>query len=215
VRAGGVAYYGQLQMLVIALAILLVQKEGHGFNAGSVHGADAGHGGAQFARQLEGVNVPAARVHQIAHVQQHQRRQPQGEHGRSQHQLAGQVQRIEHQKNGVGLGRVGHSAAQHVDGDPRILGVGRERIDAGQIDESQVVAAHAGHQTHALLDGDAGIVGHLLTKPGEPVEEGGFAGIRRTDERDGSKRSLGGRRGGRLEGRRVAACVHPAASAAS
>ena len=33
---------------------------------------------------------------------------------------------------------------------------GVEGVDAGQVDEGEVVAADAGHEAHALLDGDAG-----------------------------------------------------------
>ena len=132
-----------------------------------MHGADLGHGSAQLAGQRERVDVAAASLHQIAHVEQHQGRQSQRQHRSGQHQLAGQVQGIEDQQHRIRLGRAGHSAAQHVDGDPGVLRVGIERVDAGQVDERQIGAAHPGHQPHALLDGDAGEVGHLLAQAGQ------------------------------------------------
>jgi hypothetical protein len=134
--------------------------------------------------------VAAARLHQVAHVEQHQRGQADGKHRRGEHELAGEVQGIENQQNGVGLGRAGHFAAQHVDGDARVFRVGSERVDAGQIDEGEVVAADAGHEAHALLDGDAGVVGDLLAQAGEAVEERGLAGVGRADEDDGFENSF-------------------------
>jgi hypothetical protein len=166
VRAGGVAHDGQGERLGGGAFGLLVEEERNGVQAGSVDGADLGHGRAQFAGQFEGVDVAAAGLHQVAHVEQHQGGQAQRQHRRGQHQLAGQVQGIEDQQHRVRLGRADHLAAQHVDGDAGVLAVGVERVDAGQVDERQVWAAHPGHQAHALLDGDAGEVGHLLAQAG-------------------------------------------------
>ena len=74
------------------------------------------------------------------------------------------------------------------DGDAGVFRVGGERVDAGQIDEGEVFAADAGHEAHALLDGDAGVVGYFLAEAGEPIEKRGFAGVGRTDEDDGVER---------------------------
>jgi hypothetical protein len=40
------------------------------------------------------------------------------------------------------------------------------------------------HAPDVLLDGDAGIVGDLLTEARQLVEEGGLAGVGRPDQRD-------------------------------
>ena len=159
--------------------------------ARSMHGADVRYGGAELPRQLERVDLAAARLHQVAHVQQHQRGQTDGEHRRGEHQLAGQMQRVQNQQHRVGLGHARHRAAQHIHGDARVFRVRSERVDSRQIDQRQIVAAHAGHQAHALLDGDAGIVRDLLPQPGEPVEESGFAGIGRPDQHDRPERPSG------------------------
>ena len=98
------------------------------------------------------------------------------------HELARQVEGIENQQDGVRLGRAGHFAAQHVDGDASVFRVGREGVDAGQIDEGEVFAADAGHESHALLHCDARIVRNLLAKSGKSVEERGFAGVGRPDQ---------------------------------
>ena len=131
-RAGGVAHdrkskgAGRAAGLLIFAVVLLIQEERNCIEAGSAHGADLGHGSAQFAGQRECVDVAAASLHQIAHVEQDQRRQPQRKHRSGQHQLTGQVQGIENQQHCIRLGRSGHSAAQHVDGDPGVLAVGIE-----------------------------------------------------------------------------------------
>ena len=62
-----------------------------------------------------------ASLHQVAHIEQHQRGQPNLKYRSGQHQLTGQVQGIEDQQNRVGLGRAGHLAAQHVDSYASVL----------------------------------------------------------------------------------------------
>ena len=97
-------------------------------------GADLGDGRAEFARQLEGVDVAAAGLHQVGHVEQDEGGQADSENRRGKHQLAGQVKGIENQQDCVGLGRAGHFAAQHVDGDAGILRIGSQgsRCRAGR-----------------------------------------------------------------------------------
>ncbi len=173
------------------MAVLLIQKERDGVEAGSVHGADLRYRSAEFARELERVDLAAARLHQVAHVEQHQRGQADSQHRRGEHKLAREMQRVENEQDRVGLGRARHAAAQDIHGDARILRVRSERVDAGQVDQREVFAAYAGHNAHALLDGDAGIVGDFLAQAGELVEECGFAGVGRADEDNGSERAFG------------------------
>jgi hypothetical protein len=103
-------------------------------------------GRAEFAGKLEGIDVAAALLHEVGHVEQDEGGQADGKDGRGEHQLAGEVQGIEDEDDGVGLGGAGHFAAEHVDGDAGIFRVGSEGVDAGQIDEGEVVAADAGHE---------------------------------------------------------------------
>jgi hypothetical protein len=79
--------------------------------------------GAPSSRASLRVDFAAARLHQVAHVEQHMVGRPSEKHGSGEHELAGQVQGIENQQDGVGLGRAGHFAAQHVDGDAGIFRV--------------------------------------------------------------------------------------------
>ncbi len=178
-------------------------------------GADLGDGRAQLASEFQRVDVAAAGVHQVAHVEQNQRGQAESQNRRGQHQLAGQMQGVENNEHRVRLGRAGHFAAEYVDGDAGVFRIRSQRVDAGQVDQGEVVAAHAGHQAHALLDGDAGVVGHLLAQACQSIEKSGLAGVWRPDEHDGFERSGGGRSGGWDERRNVATGVHREASMSS
>ncbi len=184
VRTGRIAQDGQRQRFGGGAVARLVEKQRNRVQTRSVGGADLGHRGTQLPGKFQRIHLSAARLHQVAHVQQDHGGQPQRQHGRGQHQLAGEMQRIEDDEYGVGLGRAGHLAAQHIDGDARVLGVRRERVDAGQIDEGEVFTADSSHGAHALFHGHAGIVGHLLAQAGQAVEEGGFATVRGADQDD-------------------------------
>jgi hypothetical protein len=159
--------------------------------------------------------LATAGLHQVAHVEQNQCRQAQRQYRRGQHQLAGQVKGVEDQQHGIRLRRAGHFASQHIDSDTGILGIGRKRVDAGQVDEGQVRAADASHQAHALFDSDAGVVGDLLTETGQAIEKSGLTGVRRPDQYNGPERPGWGRRGGRHERRWGAASAHRTASISS
>ena len=60
-----------------------------------------------------------------------------------------------------------------------------------------------------LLHGDAGEIGHLLAQAGETIEQGGLAGVGRTDQRHGAHR----RRARHFHYRGTAATVATAAIA--
>ena len=166
---------------------------------------------AKFAGQLEGIDFAATLTHQVAHIQKNECRQAQRKHGRCQHQLPGQVQGIEDQQNSVRFRGAGHAAFEHVDRDACVFGVRGKTIDARKVDQGKVVAANTGHESKALFNGDAREVGHLLTQPGEAIEERGLAGVRWADQHDGAEFPRSGRRYGRFEGGRSAAVAHRAA----
>ena len=129
-------------------------------------GADERDGMTEFAGQGERVQLAAARLHLVGHVEQHQRGQADGEDRRGQHQLAVHVGGVEHQQDAVRLGHAGHLAGEHVDRDAGVLGVGGERVDSGQIDEGKVAAADGLHAAGVVLHRDAGIVCDLLPHSG-------------------------------------------------
>ena len=139
---------------------------------------------AEFAGQGERVQFAAAVFHLIGHVQQHHGGQADGENRSGQHQLPVHVGRVQHQQHAVGLGHTGHLAGQHLHGNAGVLGIGGQRVDSGQVDEREVVAADRLHAAGVVLDGDAGIVGDLLPHAGQAVEKGGLARVRGADERN-------------------------------
>ena len=101
-----------------------MEEERDGVEAGTVDGADLGDGRAEFASELERVYFAAAGFHEVAHVEQNEGGQAESKNRGGEHELAGEVQGVEDEEDRVGLGRAGHFAAQHVDGDAGILRVG-------------------------------------------------------------------------------------------
>ena len=121
VGAGGVAEHGQGELRRVGLGCVLIEEERNGFETGAVDGTDLRHGSAQFASQLEGVELAAAGLHQVAHIEENECGQAEGEDRRGQHELAGKVQGIEDKQDSIRLGRAGHFALEHVDGDAGVF----------------------------------------------------------------------------------------------
>ena len=178
---------GSVRAISECVFAVLLQEALNGLDAGAARGTDQGNRTAQLLRQSQRIHDAAARLHQVRHIQQHHRGQAEGEDRPGQHELAAQVEGIEHDEDGVWTRRARHLALEHIDGNARIFGVAGKAVDAGQIDQRKVVAADAAHAARALLYCHAGIVGHLLSQSSEPVEECGFAAVGRSDERDGAK----------------------------
>jgi hypothetical protein len=73
---------------------------------------------------------------------------------------------------------------EYIDGDTCIFRIGVQAVDAGEIDQDQIAAADTAELAEMLFDGDSGVVGDLLTKAREPIEECRLARVRRPDQRD-------------------------------
>ena len=215
-RARRVAQHRQCERLCRLALGLLVQEQRHRIEPCPMHRTDLRHRRAQLFGKLQRVNVPAARLHQVAHVQQHQRRQAYCQHRCSEHQLSRQVLRIQHQQYSIRLGSARHLAAQYVNRNTRILRIGIKRIDTRQIDQGQIIPAHTGHQSQPLFHGYAGKVGDLLPQSRQSIEECGFAGVRRPDQHNRPQFALR-RRNSRGNERRwsAAGTAHRAASSSS
>ena len=167
----------------------LLQEVPDQIHPGSLRRADQRDGVTEFMRERERIDLAAAGLEQVRHIKQHERRQAERKNRRRQHQLPVEVHAVQHEQHGIRRGHARHVALQHVDRDARVFGVGRERVDAGQIDEREVRAAEALHRAGVVLDRDAGIVRDLLAHSGQPIEECGLAAVGRTDERDGADAS--------------------------
>src|SRR4029077_12198174 len=111
-----------------------------------------------------------------------------------QHEVAIQIGSVEDKNDRIGLGHAGHGAAQHVHGDAVLFRFWREAIYAGQVNEGNFLAVEIANVSEMMFDGDAGEVCYFLAKPCEAVEEGGLAGVRRTDDGGGTN-PTGGLRG--------------------
>ena len=79
---------------------------------------------------------------------------------------------------------VGFAREQEVDGGALVLGVGEERVGAGQVDHADVAAAQL-EVALLLLDGDAGPVAHALARAGEGVEQRRLPAVGVAGDRDG------------------------------
>ena len=119
----------------------------------------------------------------VGHVQQHQRWQAQRDDAARQYQMAMQVGGIQNHDDRVRAWRARHLSAQDIDRYLFIFGLGSQTINAGQIDQRHLMAFEVAHVSGMVFDGDAGEIADFLTQTGEPVEEGGLAGIGRADDR--------------------------------
>ena len=147
-----------------------LQEIGDGIEIRPLRGADQGDGAMQFLCQGERIDGAAACREQVGHVEKDDGRQAEREDRRSQHQLALQVERIEHQQHRIRGWRAGHAAMQDVDCNASIFRRAIEAVNAGQIDQHQVFAADAGHAAEVLLHRDAGVVRDFLAKTSQTIE---------------------------------------------
>ena len=174
--------------------MILSQEALDGVQARPLRGAHHGNGRAQFGGEFDNVERAAAFGKNVRHIQEHERRQAQRDHGRCQYQMAREMGDIEYQQNRIWAGHSVHFSGQDVDGNAFIVGIRRQAVDAGKIDDLDGVI-RACQQAHTLLDGYAGVIADLLTKPSETIEEGRLPGIRWADQGHRADFAARGRRG--------------------
>ncbi len=180
-------------------AAVLLQEALNGLDARAVRGADEGNRMAEFVGQGQRVDdCRRATSIRSAIFSSTMVGRPRARIGAASMSWRLRLRASSTMRTAVGTRRAGHLAGQHIDGDTCIFGVGGKTVDAGQVDQREVVAADAAHAAGVLLHRHAGIVGDLLAQAGEPVEERGFAAVRRPDERNGAETAA---RLARLEGR--------------
>ena len=137
---------------------------------------------AQALREGVHVDLVAVFLHEVHHVEGHDRGDAQIDDLGGEVQVALEVRRV-HQVDD----RVGLAAHEVVAGDDLLGGVGRERVHAGQVgDDHLLIGAVA---ALLLLNGHAGPVSHILVRAGQIVEHGrlaaiGVAGKRNVDSHD-------------------------------
>ena len=148
-------------------------------HVGVVQGGDLQDRAAETLGQGGGVHDVAALLQQVAHVEAHDDGTASLEQLRGQVEVALQVGDVDEVDE-----RVGALVDNVVAGDDLLGGVRGEGVDAGEVDEGDVlVSAPRGL---LLLDGDAGPVADVAVRAGELVEERGLAAVGvagQTDER--------------------------------
>ncbi len=178
----GITEDGQLQRLRRLRSSC--QEVRHRLQAFAGGGADQRDGRAELAGQLQHIHLTALLVQLVSHVEQHQGGQSQGDDAPGQDQMAVQVIGVEDEDDRVGQLGAGHAAVEHIHRDALILRLGIEAVNAGQVNQVDLVAALQTIAAGVVLHGDAGEVANLLAQSGQAVEERGFAGIGRTDDGD-------------------------------
>ncbi len=138
-------------------------------------GRDHGHA-ERFGQSLRIEHQPVA-FGQIHHVERDDGGQAEREQFLREHQMLFDIRGIEHDHQRIGAGLAlefaHHDLAGHF-----LVGTRRvERIAARQVDQLHRFAGGEDHPARFALDRDAGIIGDLLARAGERVEQRALASI--------------------------------------
>jgi len=160
-------------------AIHLGNQRAHAVTA---HGDGLHHRHAEPLREFRHVDDDAAATRRVHHVEREHHRPAQPLDLEHEAQVQAQVGGIGHADDEVGRRLAGVVAFQHVAGDALVRAGRVEAVGAGQVEHVQHAAGRRGETAFLALDGDAGVVGHLLPAAGELVEQRGLATVRIADQ---------------------------------
>ena len=107
---------------------------------------------------------------------------------------------INHAEDAFGTRRVLSQIEEYVAGDPFVGSVRPDAVASGQVEQLDPLAMLSDELARLLLHGDTGVVGNLLAKPRQDVEEGGLAAVGIADDRVGFRSDFGQGRGISLRG---------------
>ena len=138
-------------------------------NAAALEGADLGHGNAQSVLQGQNVDLIAVLFDRVHHVERQHDRDIQLQQLCGQVQVALQIGCIYDVDDAVGL-----LVQQKPAGDDLLRRVGRERIDAGQIDDLDALGELL-IGSDLFVDRDARPVAHVGSAAGQRVEQRGLS----------------------------------------
>ena len=173
------------------------QSGGQILQSATPHGDGGNHGNPELLLKPCRIERQAIPLRQVHHVERHDDRLAERDDFESEAQVIVEIGRIEHQDDRVGAAFAFLQAHDHAAGD-FLVGAGRiEAVAAGQVDQFGGPAVGKGKMTGFALDGHAGIVGDLLARAGERVEQGTLAGIgvaRKDNERRDFRHRSGGDR---------------------
>jgi hypothetical protein len=141
------------------------------------HAHRADHGHAQLARQHRAVDLDALALRHVAHVQHQHHGQAQGARLQHQAQVQAQVGSVGHADQQLGHGLARAAAGNHVARHRLVQALGMQAVGARQVQHAHAAPARRGQVALLALDGHAGIVGHLLARAGQQVEQRRLAAV--------------------------------------
>lgn len=138
----------------------------------------------QFARQNFRIERQPVPLGQIDHVERDDDRQAQRDELQGEAEVIVEIGGIDDHDQCVGPALARLRSHHDVARDLLVEAAGIEAISAGEVDQLDRAAIVEHQPTRMPLDGDAGIIAHLLPRAGQRVEQGTFAGIGIADERN-------------------------------
>ena len=160
-------------------AIDLAQHIGQ---AALAHGDGGDDRNAEFARHAFDVDADALALGDVVHVERQHHRAADLLQFQQQPQHQPQIGGIGDADDDIGRRFAGQPAEHEIARDLFVRAAGAQRIGAGQIDDGGAAAGRRRDTADLLFDGDAGIVGNLLARAGERVEQRRLARIGISDQ---------------------------------
>ncbi len=139
------------------------------------------HRHAQTLAQRRRIHRPAQVARLVIHRQGHDYREAEVHHLGRQIQVAFEVAGVNHNDNEVDLALTGDQVEQQVADGLLILADRAQAVCTGQINQAELTAVVM-ECTFLALDGDAGVVPHLVAQPSEGIKQGGFTAVRVADK---------------------------------
>jgi hypothetical protein len=167
----------------------LEQGEQLGVAVGA-HGDRLDHRAAELGGELVDVDLQPFGAGDVGHVEGDHERPAELRELEDQAQVHAQVGRVDDGDDRVGRRLAVAPALDHLERDLLVGRRRRQAVRAGQVDDRDRAAVLQPRQADLALDRHAGVVGDLLARAGEQVEEGGLAAVRVADQRHAPARRL-------------------------
>jgi hypothetical protein len=152
-------------------------------------GAHRHHGHTESPRKLFHIDLNAAALRSVDHVERHHDRHAKVEQLREQVEIAIEIGGVQHGDNGVERALLVHAPEHRIDRDRFIGGARRKAVGSGKIDQFCFALSELENATSAL-DRHPGVVAHFVRQTGERVEQSGLAGIGVADDRNRGHRAV-------------------------
>ena len=162
----------------------------------ALHGDGLDDRAAELGRRAVSTSIARPlRARDVGHVQRDHHRPAEPRQLEHEAQVHAQVGRVDDGDDRVGRRLAVAPAVDHLERDLLVGRRRRQAVGAGQVDAPTRVRPFVQpRQADLALDRDAGVVGDLLARAGEQVEERRLAAVRVADQRDAPARRLVRRR---------------------